>query len=240
MDLNIIAEDDRLIVVDKPAGVTVWKEGMSQEETIVSFLVGQFPELESLGEQRRYGIVHRLDKDTSGILLAAKTKEAFEQLQKQFAARKVEKRYVCLVEGTLKEEGGLIHTLLGRSPADRRKQRAYPLDQPFDSLQQGSGQAAQGKREAITEWKMLKRFENYTLLEVTPKTGRKHQIRAHMASIGHPVAGDKLYGFKNQRVPQGLERHFLHAGFLKIDGKEFVSPLPEDLQNVLEKLSQLK
>jgi len=232
MDLNIIAEDDRLIVVDKPAGVTVWKDpstSSGQEDTVASLLTGQFPELEKLGEKLRYGIAHRLDKDTSGILLAAKTKEAFEQLQKQFAARKVEKRYVCLAEGTLKEEGGLIHTLLGRSPADRRKQRAYPLDQE-----------ASGRREAITEWKVLKRFENYTLLEVTPKTGRKHQIRAHMASVGHPIAGDKLYGFKDQRIPQGLERHFLHANFLKVNGKEFVSPLPQDLQNVLEKLSQLK
>jgi 23S rRNA pseudouridine1911/1915/1917 synthase len=235
MDLKIIYEDDRLIVVDKPAGITIWRDpspptgGSGQEDTVASLLMGQFPELEKLGEKLRYGIVHRLDKDTSGILLTAKTKEAFEQFQKKFAAREVEKRYICLVEGILKEESGIIHTLLGRSPADRRKQRAYPLED-----------ADAGKREAITEWKVLKRFEQYTLLEVTPKTGRKHQIRAHMASLGHPVAGDKLYGFKNQRVPQGLVRHFLHASFLKIEGKEFVSPLPEDLQNVLEKLSQLK
>lgn len=222
MPLKIIAEDDTLLVIDKPPGMSV--------ETIACLLSEQFPELEKLGEQRRYGIVHRLDKDTSGILLAARTKEAFAQLQKQFATRKVEKRYVCLVEGILKEQHGLIHTLLGRSPSDRRKQRAYPLDQPFDS--------AQGKREAITKWKVLKHFEHYTLLEVTPKTGRKHQIRAHMASLGHPIAGDKLYGFKNQRVPQGLERHFLHANWLKIEGKEFTSPLHQDLQNVLEELPQ--
>ena len=227
MDLKIIYEDDRLLVIDKPAGIAVWNEGMAQGDTVATMLLGQYPELESLGEQRRYGLVHRLDKDTSGILLAAKTKEAFDQLQKQFAAREIEKRYTCLVEGTLKEDRGLIHTLLGRSPADRRKSRAYPLDE-----------TGAGRREAITEWKILKRFERYTLLEVTPKTGRKHQIRAHMASLGHPVAGDKLYGFKNQRVPQGLVRHFLHASFLKIEGKEFVSPLPQDLQNVLEKLSQ--
>ena len=233
--MKIIYEDDRLIVVDKPAGITVWKDpspptGESgQEDTVASLLLGQFPELESLGEERRYGIVHRLDKDTSGILLTAKTKEAFDQLQEQFAAREVEKRYICLVEGILKEESGIIHTLLGRSPADRRKQRAYPLKD-----------VGAGKREAITEWKVLKRLEDYTLLEVTPKTGRKHQIRAHMASLGYPISGDKLYGFKNQRVPEGLERHFLHASFLKIEEKEFASPLPEDLQNVLEKLPKLK
>lgn len=227
MDLKIIYEDDRLIVVDKPAGVTVWKEGMSQEETIVSLVLGQFPELEKLGEQRRYGIAHRLDKDTSGILLVAKTKEMFEQLQKQFAERKMEKHYICLVEGNMKQERGTIHTLLGRSSADRRKQRAYSLQEE-----------KVGRREALTEWKVLKRFNRYTLLEVKPKTGRKHQIRSHMASIGHPVVADKLYGFKDQHIPPGLERHFLHASFLKQNEKEFVSPLPEDLQKVLKTLSR--
>ncbi len=234
MDLKIIAEDDTLLVIDKPPGIPVWLEGFSgssSQDTVASLLLGQFPELEELGEQKRYGIVHRLDKDTSGILLVAKTKGMFDQFQEQFAARKIEKRYVCLVEGIINEERGIVHTLLGRSPADRRKQRTYPLDQPFDS--------AQGKREAITEWRVLKRFKNYTLLEATPKTGRKHQIRAHMASLSHPIAGDKLYGFKNQRVPEGLARHFLHAGFLKVNGKEFRSPLPDDLQKALETLTPI-
>lgn len=219
--MKILHEDDTLLVVDKPAGWAI--------ETVADELRKQFPMLEDLGEQKRYGIVHRLDKDTSGILLVAKTKEEFEQLQKHFAERQVEKRYICLVEGDVKQDTGSIHTLLGRSPADRRKQRAYPLNEPFDS--------AQGKRDATTQWRVLKRFENYTLLEVQPRTGRKHQIRAHMASIGHPIAGDKLYGFKNQQIPQDLNRQFLHASFLKISPKEFISPLPEDLQKVLEKLS---
>lgn len=230
MPLKIIAEDDTLLVIDKPPGMPVWLEGLSkdsQQDTVASLLLGQYPELEKLGEQNRYGVVHRLDKDTSGVLLVARTKDVFDFLQQQFQAYKIEKRYLCLVEGNLKKERGVIETLLGRSPADRRKQKAYPLSEK-----------GQGRREAITEWKVLKSFEDYTLLEVTPKTGRKHQIRAHMASLGHPVAGDKLYGFKNQRVPRGLERHFLHASWLKIEGKEFVSRLPQDLQEVLEKLSR--
>ncbi len=227
--MKILHEDDTLLVIDKPPGMPVWREGVlegsGQGDTVADLLLGQFPELEKLGEQRRYGIVHRLDKDTSGLLLVAKTKNAFEEMQKQFAERQVEKRYICLVEGTVKQDSGVIHTLLARSPADRRKQRAYPLDQ-----------AASERREAITEWKVLKRFENYTLLEVQPKTGRKHQIRAHMASIGYPIAGDKLYGFKNQQTPKGLARQFLHASYLKIGNSEFSSELPEDLQKVLQAL----
>lgn len=230
MPLKILHESATLLVVDKPAGITVWSEGMEQQESLVDLLLGQFPELELLGEKLRYGIIHRLDKDTSGVLLVAKTKEAFQYFQEQFQKRTIAKQYTCLVKGTLKEKNGTIHTLLGRSPADRRRQKAFLLAEP------GSG-----RREAITEWIVMENFKDFTLLQITPKTGRKHQIRAHMASISHPVAGDKLYGFKNQVVPEGLERQFLHASSLKVqmpDGKEeeFTSPLPEDLKKVLEQL----
>lgn len=224
--LKIIAEDANLLLVDKPAGLPVWKEGTWQGETVANLLLGQFPELEKLGEARRYGIAHRLDKDTSGILLVAKTPKLFDFLQEQFRARKIEKRYLCLVEGNLPNKSGVIHTLLGRSPADRRKQKAYPLSEK-----------GRGKREAKTEYRVLRRFQDYTLAEVTPKTGRKHQIRAHLASLGHPVAGEKLYGFKNQRIPKGLTRHFLHASFIKFGEKEFTSELPDDLKKVLDALS---
>jgi 23S rRNA pseudouridine1911/1915/1917 synthase len=214
MPLKILFKNDRLLVVDKPAGFTI--------EEVADKAKSQFPELEKLGEERRYGVVHRLDKDTSGVLLVAKTPQVFEELQQEFADRKVKKRYICLVEGMLKEESGVIHTLLGRSLADRRKQRAYPLQEPKE-----------GRREALTDWKVLQRFNSYTLLKVMPKTGRKHQIRAHMASISHPLAGDKLYGFKNQKNPEGLTRQFLHASYLKITGQEFNSSLPEELEKVL-------
>jgi len=201
--LKILAERGTLLVADKPPGLTV----------------------EQTAEQLGYTPAHRLDKDTSGVLLLAKNQETLEFLQKQFKERKVEKRYICLVEGSFRENSGTIHTLLARSPADRRKQRTYPLNEPKE-----------GRREALTEWKVLQRFEGYTLLEATPKTGRKHQIRAHMVSIGHPIAADKLYGFKNQQTPKGLYRQFLHASYLEIRGQKFTSELPPDLQQVLNAL----
>jgi len=183
--------------------------------------------------------VHRLDKDTSGILLVAKNDKALEFLQKQFKERRVEKKYIALVTGNLKTERGKIETLIGRSPKDRRKQKVYLPGEP----------ESKGKREAITEYKVLKKFKNYTLIEAIPKTGRKHQIRTHFAYLGHPVAGDKLYGFKNQPTPKGLKRQFLHANYLKIKlpkgapdkagTREFNSGLPEDLKLCLQSLKPL-
>ena len=174
---------------------------------------------------------HRLDKNTSGVLLIAKNNKTLDFLRKQFKERKVEKKYLALIVGNLKTDQGIIETLLGRSPKDRRKQKVYLPGEP----------GAEGKREAVTEYKVLERFKNYTLCEVQPRTGRKHQIRCHFAYLGHPIAGDKLYGFKNQPCPEGLTRQFLHANYLKIempDGKKmnFQSELPEDLETVLKKL----
>lgn len=208
MNLKILFEDATMLVLEKPSGIDM--EGLQK-------LL-----------KKGYAPSHRLDKETSGVLLVAKTPEALEYFQKQFQERKTEKKYVCLVTGNIKEGAGTIQTFLGRAPGDRRKQKAFL-----------EAEAPGGKkREAVSEYKVLERFARYTLLEVLPKTGRKHQIRAQLASLNHPVAGDKLYGFKNQPVPEGLKRHFLHASFLKISNsngtvKEFVSPLPEDLQNVL-------
>ena len=202
--VKIIYEDDNLLVIDKPAGV----------------VADEIP--------RR---IHRLDKDTSGILLVAKNDKALEFLQKQFKEREVKKKYLALVAGNLKKEEGVIETLIGRSPGDRRKQKVYLPGEPN----------SQGKRKAVTEYKVLQRFENYTLIEVEPRTGRKHQIRTHLAYFSHPIAGDKLYGFKGQICPKELKRHFLHASYLKIklpSGKIkiFKSNLPEDLKKVLNQI----
>jgi len=233
MNLNIIHEDDTLLVVEKPAGMTVWKEGPGEGKTVGDAIAEQFPDLKSLGEERRYGILHRLDKDTSGILLVAKTPEAFSFFQKQFQDRAVQKKYLCLVEGNLKEEKGRIETLLGRSSGDKRKQKAYLPGEP----------GSQEKREAITEYQVRERYPGYTFLEMFPKTGRKHQLRVQLASLGHPIAGDRLYGFKNQKTLAGLQRHFLHASSIRItypDGtaQEFTSELPEDLKSILHNLKQ--
>ena len=202
-----IYEDDTVLVIDKPAGVNADDIPLR---------------------------AHRLDKDTSGVLLAAKDDKTLEFLQKQFAERRVEKRYIALVTGHLKNDSGIIETMLDRSPKDRRKQKAFLAQDP----------EAQGKRTAITKYKVLQKFKDYDLIELEPKTGRKHQIRAHMAYLGRPIAGDKLYGFKNQITPKNLNRQFLHAAYLKIEMpsgeiKEFKSELPNDLKLCLAQLKQI-
>ena len=204
MKAEIIYQDKNVVVIDKPAGVN---------------------------SDDFKGRVHRLDKDTSGILLIAKNKKSLDFLQKQFKKRKVKKIYLALIVGNLKGKRGRVETLLGRSPKDRKKQKVYL---PFEP-------GAQGKRKAVTEYKVLQRFKNYDLIEAEPKTGRKHQIRVHLSYISHPLAGDKMYGFKGQPCPQGLKRQFLHASYLRLrlpnaKIKEFKSELPEDLKKVITKL----
>ncbi len=241
MKFNILYEDDNLLVIEKPAGITVFPEGPNSpavgEKTVIELLLEEFPYLKIVGSPPRYGIIHRLDKDTSGILLVAKTTQALDFFQKEFQNQKVVKKYLALVVGELKEKQGIIDSLIGRSQNDRRKQKVYLQGEPN----------SQNKRRAITEYKVIEEFDDYTLLEVRPKTGRKHQIRAHLAHINHPIAGDKLYGFKNQISPAGLNRQFLHASYLKIKlpggeekptvhTQEFNSELPKDLKEVIEKL----
>lgn len=205
MEEKTVFEDEDIKVIDKPAGINS-------------------DDIE--------GRVHRLDKDTSGLLLIAKNEKALEFFQKQFKDRKIKKKYLALVTGHLRSDAGEIKTMLDRAPGDRRKQKAFLLNDP----------GAEDKREAVTRYKVLKKFEKYDLIEVEPLTGRKHQIRAHFTYLGNPLAGDKLYGFKNQPTPEGLNRQFLHASYLKITllgGKEaeFQSDLPEDLKKALEKLN---
>jgi len=214
MGIKIIYEDKDLLVADKPAGL----------ETVEV--------LARLG--KKVFNVHRLDKDTSGINLFAKNQEALIFFQKQFINREIEKRYIALVAGRVKDNKGMIDTLIGRALKEKKKQKAYLEIEP----------RAEGKRRAVTEYRVIKRFEDYTLLEVMPKTGRKHQIRCHMAYLGHPIVGDKMYGFKGQPCPEGLLRQFLHASYIKIklpsgEYKEFNSELPEDLEKCLPKKKYL-
>lgn len=255
MDLKILYEDNDVLAIDKPAGLIVFPEGdITGDQTLIDLLLENYPDLKNVGEAPRYGVVHRLDKDTSGVLLVAKTAEALIFLQKQFKNntilsaslgnkdsdpnslalldnRKVEKKYLALATGVVRELQGTIHTLIGRAKSDPRKQAAHSLEYAGKT----------GLREAITDYKVLERFAGYTLLEVQIKTGRKHQIRCHLAYLRHPIAGDKVYGFKDSPTPEGLKRQFLHAGYLKIilpsgQAKEFTSDLPEDLQNILNNL----
>ncbi len=227
--IKIIYQDDDLLVADKPSGTITFRENQIQGTFMVDLLLKEVPELENVGEPPRYGAIHRLDKETSGIVLIAKNNESFRFFQDQFKKRKVIKEYLALCTGNLKNKEGVIETNIGRSPKDRRKQRVFPLYDPKNN------------RKAITRYRVLKNFENYTLIKVIPETGRKHQIRCHMTHIKHPLAGDSLYGFKNQPCPEKLERHFLHAEHIRINTpnsgyKMFSSEIPNDLKKVLESL----
>ena len=235
MDIKTIFEDEDVLVIDKPAGMVVFHEALNMKHetnTVIDVLIEEKPELKTVGEAPRYGVVHRLDKDTSGLLLIAKTQEGLIFFQKQFKNREVDKKYLALATGAIKDDFGKIETLIGRSPMDPRKQKTYAIDDE-----------GQGRREAITEYRVLERFAHYTLLEVQIKTGRKHQIRCHLAFIHHPVASDKTYGFKDSPTPEGLTRQFLHAHYVKIqllsgEQKELHSDLPEDLIKIINGLEK--
>jgi len=217
--INIIYEDDDLLVVDKPAGLTVHPAPGHTSHTLVNALLSHLPHLADTGDSLRPGIVHRLDKDTSGLMLVAKNSKAQEHLIGQFKLRSVTKAYMVLVKGHLTPETGVIEANIGRDPRNRKKMAVV-----------------EGGREASTEYKVVKYIGDYTLVEVRLRTGRTHQIRVHLSAIGFPVVGDKVYGVRSPI----LSRQFLHAcrlGFsLPSTGEyiEFKSELPADLEQALK------
>lgn len=219
--LNIIYEDDDLLVVNKPAGLTVHPAPGHPSHTLVNAILAHFPHLTDISSSLRPGIVHRLDKDTSGLMLVAKNKVAQDNLINQFRTRSVTKSYLVLVKGRLTPERGIIEAAIGRDPRNRKRMAV---------VSRGS--------EARTEYQVSKYTGNYTLLEITPETGRTHQIRVHLAAIGYPVVGDIVYGVKSSY----LSRQFLHAcrlGFrLPSSGEyvEFTAELPPDLAQALKKI----
>lgn len=227
-DIKIIYEDDDILAVNKPAGLLVHNVSSSKihDSSLVDWLIEKYPEIKKVGEDsERPGIVHRLDKDTSGILLVAKNQKTFEYLKSQFQERKIKKKYIALVEGVIKGDEGTINLPIAKSKGDFRKKTSV-------------GKMVGKEREATTEYKVLKKFSKYTLVEVFPKTGRTHQIRVHFKAIGHPIVCDKLYGPKKQVCPSGLTRQFLHANALEfnlLDGSriQLEADLPLDLQNTL-------
>lgn len=242
MNIEILFEDDHLLAVNKPVGLMVHADGRSKEPTLADWFVAKYPALANVGEPMtlepaprtphpiaisRPGIVHRLDQDTSGVILLAKDQKTFEHLKKQFQEREVRKVYNAFVYGNMKHERGVITRPIGKSKKDPRRY----------SAQRG----ARGvMRDAITQYRVLARGEGATYLELRPKTGRTHQIRVHMKALNHPVVCDGLYA---PDLPPllGFDRLALHAAslsFIHPEGKEITieAPFPDDFLRALDSL----
>lgn len=224
--LDIVFENTDLLVVNKPAGMVVHPAAGHSAGTLVHAALAHVPDLKGIGGEQRPGVVHRLDKDTSGLILMAKNDATYQWLQNQFRARQVGKIYMALVDGAPPTPRGRVDAAIGRHPAQRKKMAVVPP---------GKG------RPAFTEYHTLQNFPAHSLLEVRPITGRTHQIRLHLAFIGCPVVGDTIYGRAHPSLP--LDRHFLHAARLTIRlpgeaaARTFEAPLPEDLIRILEGLN---
>lgn len=226
--LDILYEDSDLLVVNKPAGMVVHPAAGHETGTLVNAVLAHCPELPGVGGERRPGVVHRLDKDTSGLILVAKNDQALWYLQRQFKKREVGKVYLALVDGRFPQKEALIDAPIGRDPRNRKKMAVIPP---------GSSASA---RPAQTDVAIVEFYGDYTLLECRPLTGRTHQIRVHLAFAGYPIVGDLVYGRRKQRLP--LNRQFLHAAELSFrrpsDERQLTlrASLPADLQAVLEDL----
>ncbi|PIR98047.1 MAG: RluA family pseudouridine synthase [Candidatus Colwellbacteria bacterium CG10_big_fil_rev_8_21_14_0_10_42_22] len=233
MDINVIYEDENLIVINKPAGLLVHSAPGREEETLVDWLGINFPEIQDVGDipadkqvtVRRPGIVHRLDKDTSGIMLIARNQEYFEYLKGLFRDKKITKTYRAIIRGKLKEKEGTIDV---------------PISIKSGTIKRTAHKGKDAK-EAITDYRVLKEFENFSYIEAMPKTGRTHQIRVHLNSIGHPVVGDKLYGGKENASL--ANRQMLHAYSLEFSlnvskSTKLVADLPLDFEEFLQTLEK--
>lgn len=224
--LEIVYQDGDVAVINKPQGMTVHAGNGTKGFTLVNALLYHLDNLSGINGVVRPGIVHRIDKNTSGLLVVAKNDDAHLKLAKQLEDKTCRRVYVALLEGIVKEDSGRIATFIGRNPKDRTKMAVL-----------SSG------REAITDFKVIKRFANYTLCEFSLKTGRTHQIRVHAKHIGHPIVGDKEYGYKNQKF--NLEGQLLHAKELEFihprSGKKirFLAPIPLYFEKVLKSVDKL-
>ena len=246
LPLDIIYEDSDCIVINKAPGMVVHPAAGQPRGTLVNALLHHCPDLEGIGGERRPGIVHRLDKDTSGVMIAAKTMSAFHSLVGQFKRRTVEKEYLALVWGNVVADKGIIDRPIGRHRSDRKRMSSLHF--------------LKRSREAVTVWSVEKRFafsslprtrSRLTLLRLHPRTGRTHQIRVHLADLGHPLVGDRVYGLRRNKsvaggfsesVLDGFPRQALHAERLTVDHvrtrqrMEFHAPLSNDLCGLLTRL----
>ncbi len=229
--LDILYEDKDLLVLNKPAGLVVHPSPGHATGTLVHALLHHCPDLPGIGAERRPGIVHRLDKETSGVMVVAKTDTAMASLAGQFKTRRVEKTYLALVQGEIRQTEGRIAAAIGRHERDRKRMAVR----------------TRKAREAVTTYRVMKRFSGRSLLQVHPESGRTHQIRVHLSAMGHPVVGDKLYGGRKEKRSGGggsrydvrAERQLLHAWKLGLfhprthAWMEFEAPLPSDFASWL-------
>jgi len=220
---EVIYEDINMAVINKPAGLTVYPAPGHPGHTLVNAMLRRFPDLSTFGNSLRPGIVHRLDKDTSGLMAVARNEKARLDLVEQFKSRSVIKKYTVLVKGKIVPERGAIAAPIGRNPADRKRMAIVSRG-----------------RQAVTDYRVQQYMQGYSLLEARIQTGRTHQIRVHFAAIGYPVVGDRVYGVKSAL----LSRQFLHAHFLEIalpgsgQIRSFNCALPADLSNVLASIQK--
>lgn len=232
--LDVIFENDDFLVINKPAGIQVHPDFNEKENTIVNGLIAAYPEIAKLKDDHTYsfqlrpGIVHRLDKETSGALIIAKNKKSFLEFKTMFKEKTIAKKYLAIVYGIPEEKVGIIDKPLARTTNYRKQTIA--------------GKRTKTKiREALTKYKVIKKLgKNFSLLEISPQTGRTHQIRVHLSSIGHPIVGDNLYRKKNYEKFEGASRHILHASQIKFtlfkEKFDFAAPTPKDFEEVLERL----
>lgn len=225
--LDVVFENDDVIVINKPAGMVVHPSAGHSSGTLVHAALAHAPDLPGVGGEQRPGVVHRLDKDTSGLIMIAKNDRAHRWLQDQFRLRKVKKVYLTLVDGVPPTPEGRIEAAIARDPSKRKRMAVVPDDRG---------------RESITEYRTLENFPAHTLIEAHPYTGRTHQIRLHLAFLGTPIVGDTIYGRKKPTLV--ITRHFLHAARLTVqllgesEPRTFTVPLPEELSSVLSELRQ--
>lgn len=226
---EIIYEDSNIVAVDKPAGILIHRTAKKEAEpTLVDWLLSRYPEIKNIGDDpvNRPGIVHRLDKDTSGIIVIPKNQETYDYLKHLFQDHRVKKTYLALVYGNVEPDRGIIDKPIG-------------LKQGTTKRTIHGGKMVKG---AVTEYRVLKKYGDFSLVEVNPRTGRTHQIRVHLASIGHPIVGDFLYAPKKAKKNSlGLKRQFLHAYEVELDLSDktrlkLAAELPDDLTTVLKSI----
>lgn len=237
MKIKVLYEDTNILAIDKPSGISVHADGRSKAKTVADWILKNYPKMKNVGENEIYenkkikteikkpGIVHRLDRETSGVLLLAKDEKTYQFLKQQFKDRIVKKTYIAIVNGHLKNDRGIINNPIGRSPTDFRRYLA--------------GRGARGEmREALTEYTVLKRIPKFTIVEVRPKTGRTHQIRVHMKYLNHPVVCDELYN-PGAAKPKGIKRMALHAKSIEFKNPKgqivkIESKIPKEFEKLIK------